>query len=359
MGIARIVRIEPVSAAGAERSLIEHYRLEAGPLAVEVISAGCAIVRLEVPDRAGHKANVVLAHADVRDYLGTRTEYFGAVVGRVANRIASGRLRLRGRDIQLATNDGPHHLHGGRVGFDRRVWAVSSAEATGGDARMEFALLSADGDEGYPGELQVRVRYELDESGTLRLIHEAMSAASTIVNLTNHSYFNLGGDGAADVLDHELAIEADSVCEVDSELIPTGRLFDVRGTPFDFRAAGAIGPRLRSEQQQLQCAGGFDHCFALRPTPAPGKLRLAATLVHPGSGRRLRIETDQPGVQFYSGNFLDGSAVGPGGQRYQRHGGLCLETEAFPDAPNHPGFPSIELEPGQRYRTETVWRFDV
>jgi aldose 1-epimerase len=348
-----VERVEEIATATGER--IERYRLQAAALAVEILTAGAAVARIDVPDRSGQVANVVLGYADPADYVGARREYFGALVGRVANRIAGGRFELDGRAYRLATNDGPHHLHGGRRGFDRHLWRASMAPER---AALQLKLVSPDGDEGYPGELSVRATYSVAEEGVLRLECVATTTAPTLVNLTNHGYFNLAGSG--DVLGHELAIDADAYCVVDSTLIPTGDTRSVNGTPFDFRQPTPIGRGLESSDPQLAIAGGYDHCFVLRDGAAAARgLRHACTLVDPRSGRRLRIETDQPAVQFYSGNFLDGTACGPGGVRYGRHAGLCLETQHFPDAPHHRAFPSIELRPGRRYATVTTWRFDV
>lgn len=342
---------------------IERFRLRAGACAMEVIDAGCAITRLCVPDRSGAHDNVVLGYADLRGYLGARREYFGAVVGRVANRIADGAFELGGRRHALACNDGRHHLHGGRIGFDRRSWHVVETSVDAAAARIVFERHSADGEEGYPGALHVRVSYTLTAHGELTLEYRATAAATTIVNLTNHSYFNLAGAGAGggDVLQHLLQIEADAFCAVEEGLIPTGELRPVAGTPFDFRRPTPIGQRLGARDVQLERAGGYDHCYVLRQT-APGSaglLRPACVLDEPRSGRRLRVSTDRPGMQFYSGNFLDGTAPGHDGVFYRRHAGLCLETQAFPDAPHHPQFPSIVLEPGRPYRAVTVWRFEV
>lgn len=339
---------------------IAQFRLSASDFVMEVIDAGCAITRLLVPDRSGARHNVVLGHADLREYLGERREYFGAVVGRVANRIARGELALGEHRYRVACNEGRHHLHGGRIGFDRRTWRVIDGAADGKAAWVVFERESADGEEGYPGALQVRVKYTLTARGEVWLEYEATTTATTVANLTNHSYFNLAGEGRGDVLQHELQIEADGFCAVDADLIPTGEVRAVASTPFDFRAATPIGTRIGSDDPQLLHAGGYDHCYALR-SAAPGScgLRPACVLDEPRSGRRLRVWTDRPGVQFYSGNFLDGTVLGSGGAPYGRHAGLCLETQAFPDAPHHAGFPSILLEPGRPYRAVTLWRFEV
>jgi aldose 1-epimerase len=338
---------------------IGRYQLRAGAYALEVIDAGCAITRLLVPDRSGAQDNIVLGYADLGEYLGTRREYFGAIVGRVANRIAHGEFELAGRTYRLATNDGRHHLHGGHSGFDRRSWQVARTDA-GQTARIVFERRSDDGEEGYPGALSVRVAYTLSPQGELRLDYYATTGTTTLVNLTNHTYFNLAGEDRGDVLRHRVQIAADAFCVVDDGLVPTGELRSVDGTAFDLRAAAPIGQRLEGPDEQMAIAGGYDHCFVLRNAhDTSGELREACVLEDPESGRRLRVSTDQPGVQFYSGNFLDGTAVGSGGVRYARHAGLCLETQAFPDAPHHPGFPSIVVEPGRPYRAATAWRFEV
>jgi aldose 1-epimerase len=338
---------------------VERYRLRAGTASLECLSLGGVITRLDIADRDGNCANVVLGYADPHEYLGQRCEYFGAVVGRVANRIARGCFVLDGREHRLPTNDGANHLHGGRRGFDRRPWAVV-ASATGHEASVRLQLTSPDGDEGYPGELEATVVYTLTPDHALRIDYEATTAAPTVLNLTQHSYFNLAGEGRGDVLEHQIEIAADEICAVDESLVPTGELRPVEGTAFDLRAPRAIGRALESRDDQLEVAGGFDHCFALQGWRAGGRtLRHACTLSEPRSGRRLRVETDQPGLQFYSGNFLDGTATGTSGARYARHAGLCLETQHFPDAPNRPEFPSIVLRPGERYKSTTVLRFDV
>ena len=339
---------------------IARYEMRAGAFSMDVLSVGCAISRLDVPDRFGRMANVVLGHADLADYATGPREYFGVVVGRVGNRIADGRFVLDGRDHRLSVNVGSHHLHGGANGFDRRPWRVVDQRADGESASLRLRLVSPDGDQGYPGELTATVTYTLSGDGELRFDYEATTDASTLVNLTQHSYFNLGGEGSGDVLGHELAIDADAHCAVDGTLIPTGELRPVDGTPFDFRRARSIGVALQGRDRQLELAGGFDHCMVLPHWAATHRtVRHACTLSDATSGRRLRVATDQPGVQFYSGNFLDGTARGPAGVAYSRHAGLCLETQHFPDAPHHAGFPSIVLRPGERYTATTVLRFDV
>ena len=353
-------QVERLEGEEIEGARVERLCLRAGSLSLECLNVGCAITRLEVPDRDGRVASVVLAYRDVLDYLSDeRRDYFGVVVGRVANRIGGGRFVLDGHEHRLATNDGANHLHGGRRGFGRRFWTV--VDTSGGEtARVRLRLTSPDREEGYPGELTSTVTYTLAPDDTLRIEYEAVANAPTVVNLTQHSYFNLGGDGSGDALGHEIEIVADEVCVVDRGLIPTGEVRTVDGTPFDLRDSRTIAAALTHPDPQLRIAGGFDHCYALRGwrdrAAAP---RHACTLSDPRSGRRLRVDTDQPGVQFYSGNFLDGSVEGPVGTRYARHAGVCLETQHFPDAPNRPEFPTIELRPGERYATTTVLRFDV
>ena len=355
--LCEVARLEDETIEG---ELVERLRLRAGSLSLECLSLGCAITRLDAPDRQGQMANVVLGYRDAQDYWADRRrEYFGVVVGRVANRIGGGRFVLDGHEHRLATNDGANHLHGGRRGFDRRSWTV--VESRGGEtASVRFRLTSADRDEGYPGQLTATVIYTLAPDDSLRIDYEATTTATTIVNLTQHSYFNLTGEGSGDTLEHEIEIAADEVCAIDRGLIPTGELRSVAGTAFDLRKSRSIAAALSQTDPQLRVAGGFDHCFALRDWRDVGRtLRPACTLTDPRSGRRLRVDTDQPGVQFYSGNFLDGTALGPAGRAYGRHAGVCLETQDFPDAPNRPEFPSIVLRPGERYATATVLRFDV
>ena len=321
-----------------------------------MLTLGATIARLDVPDRHGRLANVVLGHADASRYARGR-EYFGAVVGRLANRLAYGRLQIDTGSYQLSCNDGPHHLHGGWVGFDKQLWQVD--RATGGEAAaLALSFVSRDGEEGYPGTVTAITTYTLSSDGALRIELEATTDAPTVVNLTNHSYFNLAGEASGDVLTHRLQIDADAFLAVDETLIPTGERRLVGGTPFDFREPRAIGEQLRQRDEQLDIARGFDHCCVLHPGPraTPG---FACRLVDPHSQRSLEVWTDRPGVQFYSGNFLDGSSIGPGDVAYGRHAGLCLETQHFPDAPHHASFPSVRLLPGETYRAVTILRFGV
>jgi aldose 1-epimerase len=324
-----------------------------GAPTVSVTSFGAYVVSILAPDREGRTAQVNLGYADLEGYLGDGA-HMGAVVGRYANRIAGGAFEIGGQEYTLARNNGPNHLHGGPTGFGRRLWTPRVVSGPEGEA-LELTYVSADGEEGYPGTLTATVVYSLTADGSLRLDYKATTDAPTVVNLTNHAYFNLAGEGSGDILDHVLQIEADAFTPVDETLIPTGEIRSVDGTPFDFRAPTPIGARIDDPDPQLQIGGGYDHNFVIRGTP--GELRLAARVHEPASGRVLEVLTTQPGMQFYSGNFLDGSIVGRSGKRYERRGGMCLETQHFPDSPNQPGFPSTLLEPGQTYEETTVFRF--
>ncbi len=320
---------------------------------VRIMTYGGIIVSLKVPDLNGTLGDVVLGYDSLAGYL-KDSPYFGAIVGRYGNRIAKGRFTLNGTTYHLATNNGPNALHGGVRGFDKVVWQAQPFE----DARRRGVVLrhtSADGDEGYPGTLQATVTYTLTDGNQFIIDYEAKTDKATPVNLTQHSYFNLAGSG--DILGHELMIAADSFTPVDSTLIPTGDIVPVAGTPFDFRSPHPIGERINADNQQLRFGGGYDHNFVL--THAHDGIWLAARVTDPTSGRVLEIRTTEPGVQFYSGNFLDGSITGKGGTVYRHRTGLALETQHFPDSPNHPGFPSTILEPDQHYRSETVWTFSV
>ncbi|WP_119154194.1 aldose epimerase family protein [Caldimonas tepidiphila] len=328
------------------------YTLDDGAgVRAQLTDHGATVVSLRAPDREGRAADVVLGFDALDGYLQPGQPYLGAMVGRHANRIAAGRFTLDGRQHRLACNSGGQHLHGGRRGFDRVVWQSEVREGEGG-AQLLLRHVSADGDEGYPGRLEVELPCTL-AAGALRLECSARCDAPTIVNLTSHMYFNLAGQG--DVLGHELQILAARFTPVDASLIPTGELREVQGSPMDFRRPRRVGERLDLADEQLRHAGGYDHNWVL-DGPA-GTLRPVARLREPASGRTMEVLTTQPGLQFYSGNFLDGRLAGRGGVRYARHAGLCLETQHFPDSPNHPHFPSTRLAPGEEYRQVTVYRF--
>jgi len=321
---------------------------------LKAITYGGIIASLRTPDRSGRLDNIVLGYDSVRGYLKS-SPYFGAIIGRYGNRIAKGRFELDGRTYQLATNDGPNHLHGGAKGFDKAVWHAEPLQS-GDDVGIRWTHTSPDGDEGYPGTLSVTVTYTLTARDELIVEYEATTDLPTPINLTQHSYFNLTG-AARDILAHELTIDADRYTPIDSTLIPTGELASVEGTPFDFRTAAAIGARIDQQNEQLTNGKGYDHNWVLSGTS--NGLAHAARLLDPSSGRTLDIATTEPGLQFYSGNFLDGTITGTGDHVYGRRWGLCLETQHFPDSPNHPAFPSTILRPGQTFRSKTVFTFGV
>jgi aldose 1-epimerase len=306
---------------------------------VSVITYGGAITSLWTPDRNGVFGDIVLGFESLEEYT-TNPRYFGALIGRHANRIAQGRFTLKGVEYQLPQNNGANHLHGGFRGFDKRIWTAKE-----GDGVLHLSYFSKDGEEGYPGNVEAFVDYRLSNN-ELRLEYRATTDRDTIVNLTNHSYFNLKGDGT--ILDHELILNADHFTPVSDDLIPTGEIASVAGTSMDFRKAKAIGSEIRS-------ISGYDHNFCLNDWD--GTLRSAARLYEPVSGRVLEILTTEPGIQFYSGNFLDGSFIGKNGVAYVKYAGLCLEPQHFPDAPNHPKFPSTVLKAGEEYRQTSVYRF--
>jgi aldose 1-epimerase len=312
-----------------------------------IMTYGAALVSLELPDRNGEFEDVTLGFDALDGYLG-ENPYFGCTVGRYANRIGKGRFTIGNLEYVLARNDGENHLHGGLKGFDKAVWAAEplvEPNAVG----VRFSYLSRDMEEGYPGNLSSTVTYRLTGGDELRIDYEAVTDKATPVNLTNHTYWNLAGQGTGDILDHVLQIEADTFTPTGAGLIPTGEILPVAGTPLDFATPHPIGERIGRAE------GGYDHNFVLRG--GGGTMALAALAYEPGSGRVLEILTDQPGIQFYSGNFLDATIAGKGGAAYGKHSGFCLETQRFPDSPNQPGFPPTVLEPGSRYRTATVHRF--
>jgi aldose 1-epimerase len=326
---------------------IDAVTLANGRVEVRVITYGGIIVSLRVPDRAGR--------LDALDGYLKSSPYFGAITGRYANRIAGGRFALEGKTYQLAVNDGPNHLHGGVRGFDKVVWAAETFREPA-VAGVRFSRTSPAGEEGYPGNVAVQVSYTLTDHDRLVIDYHATTDAATPINLTHHSYFNLTG-GARDILGHELTIEAERFTPVDTMLIPTGELRPVEGTPFDFRRPAAIGARIADDEVQLRHGRGYDHNFVLR-RPRGGLVR-AARVVEPATGRTLELSTTEPGLQFYSGNFLDGSITGKSGVVYRHRYGFCLEPQHFPDSPNKPQFPSAVLRPGDVYRSQTVFAFGV
>lgn len=318
-----------------------------------IMNFGGVLLSLTAPDKNAKFADVVLAYDSLPPYF-VNKPYFGALIGRYGNRIGKGKFSLDGKSYTLATNNGANHLHGGLKGFDKVLWDVNETESVPGRS-VVLSYVSKDGEEGYPGTLTVKVTYALTDSNELRIDYRATTDSPTIVNLTHHSYFNLAGQGNGDILAHELMIDADRFTPIDAGLIPTGELRPVEGTPMDFRAPVAIGARINSSEEQLKLAGGYDHNWVLnRAEKAYG---LAARVHEPGSGRAMEVYTSEPGLQFYSGNFLDGSDTGKGERVYRHRYGFCLETQHFPDSPNKPAFPSTVLRPGEEYRSSTTYRF--
>jgi aldose 1-epimerase len=328
-----------------------------GGLVVRVLTYGGIIQAVEAPDRDGRPANVALGFAALDDYLRDNRPYFGALIGRYANRIAGGRFTLDGHTYRLPVNNPPNSLHGGTEGFDKRVWAATGI-GDDGSAGVELAYTSPDGEMGYPGTLAVRASYRLLPGGRLRIDYQATTDAPTHVNLTNHSYLNLAGEAAGTVAGHLLELYAGRYTPTDETNIPTGELAPVAGTPFDFTSSHPVGERIDDDHQQLAFGLGYDHNFVLDRPPGQ-ELAPAARVEDPASGRVLEVATTEPGVQFYSGNQLDGTLVGGGGVAYRPRAGLCLETQHYPDSPNQPGFPSTVLRPGQVHRSATVYRFSV
>lgn len=326
------------------------FSLRADGIEAVIITYGAAVTALRVPDRAGRLANVVLGLPDVLSYE-ARSPHFGAIAGRYANRIARGRFTLDGQPYQLTRNAGPHSLHGGAAGFGNRVWTVGHS----GPDCLKLTLTSPDGEEGYPGTLCATVTYTI-EPGALRIAYAATTDRPTVLNLTNHSYFNLAGEGQGDVMGHVVQLDAGHYLPVDSTMIPTGDIHSVQDTAFDFRTPRPIGAAIRSGDPQLVRAQGYDHCWVL-PGAVTDELRRAAQVTDPGSGRVLEVLTTEPGVQFYTGNQMTGTLVGPSGRAYRQGDGFCLETQHFPDSPNVPTFPSTTLRPGNAFRSVTVFRF--
>ncbi|MFF5257744.1 aldose epimerase family protein [Actinomadura viridis] len=351
---------EPFGAL-ADGTRIDRYTLSNGRgMRVRVLTYGGIVQSLDVPDRTGRPGNVALGFGSLSGYLSDAyakaNPYFGAIIGRYGNRIGGARFTLDGREYRLPANDGPNSLHGGAEGFDKRVW---QAEPVQGDGTVGLRLTrtSPSGEEGYPGTLKTTVTYTVTPRDELRIGYRATTDEPTVVNLTNHTYFNLAGEGSGDVYGHRLQIDASRYTPVDSTLIPTGEVAAVRGTPLDFTRPQAIGDRIREGHPQLLIGQGYDHNYVL-DRGGPGLIR-AARVTEPRSGRVMDVLTTEPGLQFYSGNFLAGTLIGTSGKAYRQGDGFCLETQHFPDSPNKPGFPSTTLRPGQAYDTTTVYAFSA
>jgi aldose 1-epimerase len=336
---------------------VDRYTLTNGNgMRVRILTYGGILQTIDVPDRRGHKANVTLGFDNLADYV-AKSPYFGCITGRYANRIANGQFTLDGVAYQLPINNAPNSLHGGTVGFDKHIWAATPFRH-GADVGLVLTFTSPDGDQNYPGELHSTVTYTLTKTNGIRMDYRAfVLKKDTIINLTNHAYFNLAGEGSGTIENHVLFINANKYTPVNDVLIPTG-INAVRGTPLDFTHPTAIGARLRDGFQQLVFGRGYDHNYVLNRSDTTSQV-LAARVVDPRSGRTLSIFTDQPGIQFYSGNFLDGTLVGTSGRMYRQGDGFALETQHFPDSPNHPDFPSTVLRVGDTYRTTTTYQFST
>jgi len=349
--------IESEPFGSLHNATVERYTLFNAGMHVRILTYGGILQSIDVPDRAGHLANISLGFATLDQYV-QRSPFFGALIGRFANRIANGRFTLDEVTYELPVNDGPNSLHGGIDGFDKRVWQASPVR--GSDAvGLKLALSSPDGDAGYPGVLSLEVTYTLTADNALRLDYRATTDRPTVANLTNHTYFNLAGEGSGSIEDHVLTLFADRYTPIDDVLIPTGAIEPVAGTPMDFTAATPIGARLRAGFDQLARAHGYDHNYVLDRRRSDASLRLAARALDPTSGRVLEVLTTEPAIQFYSGNFLDGSLVGTSGQMYRQADAFTLETQHYPDSPNHPEFPSTELRPGEMFASTTVFKFST
>lgn len=347
-------KIEKRAFGTADGQVIDLYVLRnPSGMEVAITNYGGAVVSLKVPDRTGKLADVVLGYDDLQGYV-TDKAYFGAIIGRYANRIAHGQFTLNGARFSVPKNDGENALHGGIRGFNKRVWTAREISSSEGPA-LELTYYSKDAEEGYPGNLTAKVTYSLTAKNELKIEYQATTDKETVVNLTNHSYFNLAGQGNGDILDHRLTIHAQEFSPVDSTLIPTGDMRGVHGTPFDFSKPEAIGARINHDDQQLKFGRGYDHNWILSKGEHP--LSLAVQVYEPASGRAMEVWTTEPGVQFYSGNFLDGTVHGKEGKVYGHRSAFCLETQHFPDSPNHPTFPSTVLKPGQRFHSTTVYKF--
>ena len=321
-----------------------------------ITNYGGIVVSLTAPDRDGRFDDVVLGYNDLDSYMKPPFPYFGAIIGRYGNRIAKGRFILNGVEYKLAVNNGENTLHGGIKGFDKVVWTASQRETVGGPS-LVLDYLSKDGEEGYPGNLQTRVVYTLTNNNELKIEYTASTDKDTVINLTHHSYFNLKGEGNGDILEHRVVLRADSFIPTDAGSIPTGEIRKIAGTPFDFRTPFAIGARINNDDEQLKFGNGYDHTWVINGRM--GVLRQAATVYEPTTGRLMEVWTTEPGVQFYTGNFLDAKIIGKSGKPYPRRSGFCLETQHYPDSPNKPNFPTTTLRKGATYRSTTIYRFST
>ncbi|HEV8486697.1 MAG TPA: aldose epimerase family protein [Blastocatellia bacterium] len=349
-------RISKQSFGTANGQAVDLFTLtNAKGVEARIMTYGGVVVSLKVPDRQGKLGDVVLGYESLDGYL-KNSAYFGAIVGRYGNRIAKGRFSLNGHEYTLARNNGENHLHGGLKGFDKVVWSAKEIKGKTG-VGLSLSYVSKDGEEGYPGTLKVNVTYMLTNSNELKIMYTATTDKDTVVNLTHHSYFNLAGAGEGNILGHEIMLNASRFTPVDAGLIPTGELRSVKGTPMDFERATKIGARIENKDEQLGLGKGYDHNWVLNRNGAGASL--AARVYEPTTGRVMEVYTTEPGVQFYTGNFLDGSITGKGGKVYEQRYGFCLETQHFPDSPNKPSFPSTILKPNHSYRSATTYKFST
>lgn len=337
-------------------SIIDQYRLKnSNGLEICIITYGGRITSLKVPNNKGKLENIVLGFNNIEDYQ-KENPFFGALIGRFGNRIAKGKFTLEGHEYVLATNDGANHLHGGNKGFDRVIWNATPIKDDE-KASLKLTYISKDGEEGYPGNLEVTVIYTLTNKNTVEVSYEAITDKSTVVNLTQHAYFNLTGDFSNDILGHEVVINADTFLPVDATLIPTGEIRSLKETPFDFTSTKTIGQEIHSKNNQLKLGHGYDHCWIINGER--GTMRFAASAYDKKSGRFMEVYSEEPAIQFYTGNFLDGTLPMPQGGTYAHRTGFCLETQHYPDSPNQESFPTVVLKPGETYRTKTVFKFTV
>ena len=339
-----------------DSTIVEQYKLtNKNGVEVDIITYGGRITSLKVPNKKGNIENVVLGFDNLEDYL-KENPFFGALIGRYGNRIANGNFTLEGNEYTLATNNGENHLHGGLVGFDSVVWEAEPIERTDNSA-LKLTYLSKDGEEGYPGNLKVTVIYTLSNDNALEVSYKATTDKATVVNLTQHAYFNLTGDFSKDILNHDLVLNADAFLPVDNRLIPTGEIRNVKGTPFDFTSIKKIGKEIEVDNEQLKLGGGYDHCWVLNGEK--GNMRFVASAHDEISGRFMEVFSEEPGMQLYTGNFLDGSLPIPNGGTYKKRTGFCLETQHYPDSPNQKKFPTTTLKPGETYSTKTTYKFST
>ncbi|MCP9768773.1 galactose mutarotase [Lacihabitans sp. LS3-19] len=352
---AMSIKVENAGVLASGDSVKVYTLKNVAGMEVSIMDLGGTIIKWTAPDKEGKFADITLGSNTPEDYL-TSTKYLGALIGRFGNRIAKGKFSLDGNDYTLAVNNGPNALHGGLKGFNAVIWNATPIE--GAEPGLKLTYLSKDGEEGYPGNLNVEVVYTLKADNSLSIDYTATTDKNTVVNLTNHAYFNLKGEGQGDILDHEIVLNADKFLPTDAGLIPTGELKPVAGTPFDFTTSHLIGERINDTKDiDIKLGGGYDHCWVF--TDQSNKLKSVAMVTEPVSGRTMEVLTTEPAVQFYTGNFLNGTATGKSGVKYERRYGFCLETQHFPDAPNQAAFPTTVLKPGETYKTTTVYKFGV